>query len=124
MAEVIPYPPLLLWVVGGVGAAAGLLWGWVHGVPPEALPLTALAGAASLPAALLMTPVEGSRGRRAFRFGLSLAVILTLVSSFVTPEERRTLEGFILEFSQFFLGGALFFALVTPAGRGSGGRDS
>ncbi len=119
-----PYPPLLLWIQGGVGAVAGALWGLVRGVAPEFVPLTALVGAVALPVALLMTPVHGSRGVRAFRFGLSLAVLLTLTSSFVTPEELRTLEGFVFDFFQFLIGGALFFFIVEPRGRDPEAEDA
>jgi hypothetical protein len=49
-------------------------------------------GAVSAPLALLLTPLRGSVAYRGIRYGLALAVIVTLIFSFVAGSDGLTLE--------------------------------
>jgi hypothetical protein len=76
---------------------AGLLLGGV--IPFEVA--GAVVGAVLAPIALLLTPQQGSRGLRAFRYGMALAVAGMLLASFLGPGRERPLSELLL------LGGVL-----------------
>jgi hypothetical protein len=85
-------------VASGAGGGAGTGAGW------------ALAGAILAPLALMLTPTHGARLVRAFRYGLALAVMGTLVLSFTGPGRDRPLEELVLA--------AIFLGCVGAAGHG------
>jgi hypothetical protein len=94
-----------------LGAGGGFLLSRVLPGGEEAAALFVAVGAAAAPVALLLTPRRGSPGYRAIRYGLALAVVVTLVASFVAGPEALLLEE--------LLGLALLILAVGTAGHGA-----
>jgi hypothetical protein len=88
---------------GAVGGVVGAVLASVLGAE-ELRGHFALSGAVAAPAALMLTPVRGSVVYRALRYGLALAVLLTLVVSMTGPGRDRPV-------GELLLFGALFFGL-------------
>jgi hypothetical protein len=85
-----PLPRILLEVL--LGATGGALLAFaLHGAE-AAFVLFAGVGAVSAPISLLLTPRKGGIPYRAFRYGLALSVVVTLVASFVAGPEGFPLE--------------------------------
>jgi len=93
-----------------VGGAVGWIFGGSEGLLPGSRAQVALAGAFLAPLTLLLTPVGGALWVRALRYGLSLAVLGTLLVSFTGPGHERPLE-------EVFRTGILLLILGT-AGHG------
>jgi hypothetical protein len=99
--ELPPPPPLLsfmersflsLGVEMAVGGAVGWILGGAEGILPGSRTQVAMAGALLAPLTLLLTPVGGAVVLRALRYGLSLAVLGTLLVSFTGPGHERPLD--------------------------------
>jgi hypothetical protein len=80
----------------------------------------ALAGAILAPLSLLLTPSRGSRGVRALRYGLALAVLGALLLSFTGPGRDRPLDELLMGSAFFFALGAVGHGLVILSVKDSG----
>jgi len=85
----------------------------------------ALVGAVAAPLALMLTPAEGPVARRAFRYGLALSVLLSILISFVVGADHLLLEELIafglLIFAIGFVGHG---AVAMTLDRGAEGEAS
>lgn len=115
--------PLRLFVEGVVGAAGGGIL--AHALPDQAdrLALFVTVGALAAPIALLLTPVRGSLRYRAVRYGLSLAVLVTLVASFVAGADGLLVDELLGLGVFVFAVGTLGHAVLSIALGGGEGED-
>jgi hypothetical protein len=128
-----PPPPLWSFLEYSFGrialeAAIGASAGWflaraLGGEGNHAGILGAAAGAVLAPLALLLTPSRGGAGLRAFRYGLALAVLGTLLLSFTGPGRDRPLDELVLGSFFFFGLGAVGHGLVLLSVRDAGRID-
>jgi hypothetical protein len=110
------FPRILLEVI--LGATGGALLPFaIHSAQASFL-LFAGVGALSAPLSLLLTPRKGGIPYRAFRYGLALSVVVTLVASFVAGPEAFPLEE-LLAFGMilFILGWLAHAALAGTVDR-------
>lgn len=106
-----------------VGGAGGWLLAGPLGIPDDARPAVALAGAFLAPLALLLTPLHGSTVTRAIRYGGAIAVLGTLLVSFTGPGRERPVDE-LLAFGLLLLGiGTVGHGLLLVASGGDGGGD-
>jgi hypothetical protein len=70
-------------------------------------------GAVSAPLALLLTPLRGSVAYRGVRYGLALAVVVTLIFSFIAGSDGLTLEELLALLILLFGVGAVGHAAVA-----------
>jgi hypothetical protein len=88
---------------GALGAGGGVVFASLLPAGQGRAALFAIVGAVAAPLALLLTPVGGGVVYRGVRYGAALAVLLTLVVSFVAGEDILLEELLAL--------GAIFFAV-------------
>lgn len=108
---------LLMEAALGAGAGAAFAAGLERA---DARLTLMLAGAVLAPLALLLTPVRGGAVRRGLRYGLAIAVLVTLVVSFTGPgRERPVAELLVLGLFAFGIGavghGAIAATIDRPA---------
>ncbi len=89
-----------------LGGAAGYLLATPLGLEELRLSL-ALLGAVAAPLSLTLTPVVGPPAYRAMRYGMALAVILTLVVSFAGQGRERPIGELLYWGAFFFIVGAI-----------------
>jgi hypothetical protein len=104
-----PLPRIAMEVL--LGAGGGFLLSQVLPGGEEVTALFVAVGAAAAPVALLLTPRRGSVGYRAIRYGLALAVVVTLVASFAAGPKALLLEE--------LLGLGLLILAIGTAGHGA-----
>ncbi|TVP55997.1 MAG: hypothetical protein EA351_09285 [Gemmatimonadales bacterium] len=103
-----------------LGGAAGYLLATPLGLEELRLSL-ALLGAVAAPLSLTLTPLEGPPAYRAMRYGMALAVILTLVVSFAGQGRERPIGELLYWGAFFFIIGAIAHgALALTLDRGEG----
>lgn len=128
--ELMEWSPARLFLEVLMGAGGGALLALALPGEEAGLALFAGMGAVAAPTALLLTPRKGGPAYRAFRYGLALSVVVTLVASFLAGAETLSLEellafGMIL-FAVGWLGhGALAVTVDRMRGtEATGARES
>ncbi len=118
LSEFIERPPSRLALEAALGSAAGLLLGPLLVPGAAGVIPSAVAGAILAPLSLLLTPLEGGIMYRAFRYGIALAVLVTLVVSFVVGADVLPLNDLLVialfVFAAGTVGHGIVAAVVDP----------
>jgi hypothetical protein len=115
MREFLERTPARLLAEAAVGAAGGGALSLAFPMAPLGPGGFALAGALAAPLALLLTPVSGSLTYRAFRYGLGLALPVTLAVSFIAGADGFLVEELLILGVLLFCIGAVGHGLVASA---------
>lgn len=103
-----------------LGGVAGYLLAVPLGLEEARLALAVL-GAVAAPVSLLLTPLTGPPAYRALRYGMALAVLLTLVVSFAGQGRDRPIGELLFWGAFFFIVGAIAHgAMALTIDRGEG----